>query len=366
MPFATVIWIGILLATIIQLTFWLGFMARLHKTKNFKKEELPSVSVVICAKDEASNLNNYLPLILRQGYPDYEVIVVDDHSKDDSKKVLKDLKNNYPKLKTLHLGSDIPDRPGKKQALQKGIALAQNELLLLTDADCNPSSEQWIHGMVAALKSKDKMVLGYGPYKPRPGLLNKFIRFETVTTAMQYFTMAQNGLPYMGVGRNLLIDRSLYQANAHHLKPELISGDDDLMVNALASRTTIRTCLSSSAFCESEAAPNFRSFWRQKTRHLSVGKHYRLVHKLFLGGLALSQFGMYFFLVLAFYSPTIWGFFLLRLGVAWIVFWIKAPLLAGRDLRPWYPLLDGLQVVYFIIFSPYIFLIGAKKWGKGR
>ena len=48
-----------------------------------------------------------------------------------------------------------------------------------------------------------EVVLGYGAYKKYPGFLNKLIRFETFHTALQYFSYALAGKPYMGVGRNL-------------------------------------------------------------------------------------------------------------------------------------------------------------------
>jgi glycosyltransferase involved in cell wall biosynthesis len=189
------------LAVAIQLAF--GFFFSVQPVASFEEAipEIPlGISIIICARNESENLTLFLPAILRQDYPDgfWEVVVVNDASGDDSDSVLAALKQEYPQLRVIDLPAEEDRRlPGKKYALDKGLDAAKFEIVLLTDADCYPASEQWLKTFAAAkLNSGKQIILGYGAYQALPGLLNKFIRWETVHTAMQYFSFARAKLKY--------------------------------------------------------------------------------------------------------------------------------------------------------------------------
>ena len=90
------------------------------------------------------------------------------------------------------------------------VFFAKFEIMLLTDADCLPATENWISSMQSCYSDNTEIVLGYSPYLKKPGLLNKVIRWETYHTAMQYLSYALAGIPYMGVGRNLSYKKTLF------------------------------------------------------------------------------------------------------------------------------------------------------------
>ena len=179
----------------------------LYKTPATETKKQP-VSVIICARNEAENLRNFLPSVLEQDYPDYEVIVVNDCSEDNSYDVLGKFLMQYPHLKISTVNKDPKFTHNKKFAQFIGIKAAKNEILLFTDADCQPESDKWIEAMTSHFDDKITFVLGYGGYLNEKGLLNKYIRFDSMTIAMQYLGMAIQGIPYMGVGRNLAYRRS--------------------------------------------------------------------------------------------------------------------------------------------------------------
>ncbi len=201
------------------------------------KIEKKGVSVIICARNEADNLNNFLPSVLEQDYPDFEVIVVNDCSEDHTDDVLGKFLMQYPRLKISTITKDPKFSHNKKFAQFIGIKAAKNEILLFTDADCQPESDKWIGQMASHFNDKTDFVIGYGGYLREKGLLNKYICYESTAIAMQYFGMAIRGVPYMGVGRNLSYRRSVFFANkgfgSHN---HIISGDDDLFVNSHANR----------------------------------------------------------------------------------------------------------------------------------
>ncbi len=288
--------IGITLgAFFIQLFYYLFFYIRIafYKPKD-KKNKQSSVSVIICAKDEAENLENFLPKILEQDYPDFEVIVVNDGSEDETSDVLKRLKNKYSKLYVTSLPKNNKLRQGKKLALTIGLKAAKNDWVLLTDADCEPVSKNWISKMQANFTEDKEIVLGYGGYFARKGFLNKLIRFDSMFIALQYFTYAMAGIPYMGVGRNLAYRKSVFFKNkgfASHLK--IKSGDDDLFVNKNARKKNTALELSPESFTRSVPETRFSSWYYQKKRHLTTGKYYRFSHKLLLGLEIFSRFLFY-------------------------------------------------------------------------
>ena len=211
------------LAVLIQVFYYLRYFRLLAFFR--QKQELSAkeqaVSVIICARDEADQIEANLPGVLAQTYRStHEIVVVNDNSQDDTKYLLEGLYRDFKQLHIVELKQEALHIPGKKFPLSMGIKSAKYELLLLTDADCIPASEHWILKMQAAFKEGIQIVLGYGAYKRKKGLLNRVIRFDTFHTALQYLSCAIAGQPYMGVGRNLAYKKELFYKQkgfaAHH------------------------------------------------------------------------------------------------------------------------------------------------------
>lgn len=290
-----------MLAAVIQFVYiWIIFgRFAFFKKRSQPLPVYPPVSVVIAAKNEYYNLNRNLPLILSQEYPDFEVVVVNDASDDDSPELLKNFSREHANLNVLTIQENLNFFHGKKFPLALGIKAAKNELLLLTDADCRPSGSFWIRDMMSNFEDKKtQIVIGFGGYERKPGLLNKIIRFDTLNIAMQYFSMALNGNPYMGVGRNLAYRKSFFNEKkgfiAHYQIP---SGDDDLFVNSNATRNNTTIEWRPESQTVSYPKTSFSAWWTQKKRHLKTGKFYKFKHKSILGMHYVSQIS--FFALLA-------------------------------------------------------------------
>lgn len=263
------------------------------------------VSVVLSAKNEYPSLKRNLPLILEQDYPDFEVVVVNDASDDETIFLLEDLAREYSRLKIVTISQDLNFFKGKKFPLAIGIKSAKHEHLLLTDADCSPVGNNWIASMASGFSTEKEVVLGYGKYEEKSGFLNKIIRFETGFTALQYFSMALWGMPYMGVGRNLAYRKKLFIENKGFISHYRVSsGDDDLFINKVANRKNTFVQYAPESFTLSDPKVTFRSWWMQKRRHLTTGRYYRLLHKIILGGYSLS----YFLFIVLFIALMVWNF----------------------------------------------------------
>ncbi|MBN1790383.1 MAG: glycosyltransferase [Bacteroidales bacterium] len=308
-----------LIAFVIQLFYYLFIYIRFafHKKKSGPSVRDP-VSVIICARNEAENLENYLPVWLTQDYPEYEVIVVNDCSTDDTDLVINKYMEQYPRLRTSLIKEDKKFAHGKKLAVTIGIKAAKYDRLLFTDADCKPESNQWISRMSSNFSDQVEIVLGYGGYFNQPGILNKYIRYDTLVIALQYFSYALFRRPYMGVGRNLAYKRSIFfagQGFKSHF--HLASGDDDLFVNENATKTN--TAIEYSCESHTRTAPKetYAKWFFQKKRHFTTNKLYKPGHKVLLTLEPLSRFlfyaGFIGLLIIPVYRPLVLSLFAFRL-----------------------------------------------------
>ena len=260
-----------------------------------------AVSVIVCARNEVDNLKEHLPVILEQDYENYELLVVNDHSRDGTEELLNELSLKHEKLRVLHL-RDGKLKAGKKQALAAGIKNAKHEAVLLTDADCKPLNNGWVRAGASAL-SNNEVCLGIGLYKHQKGLVNQLVQWDTFFTAFQYIWYALAGKPYMGVGRNMGYHKSLFLNKKPQKHDELPGGDDDLFIINLRKRKTVVMNTGTYATL-SEAQREFGKWMNQKTRHLSTSFYYPLGLNLTLFLLTSISFLFYpLALFLVFYFP---------------------------------------------------------------
>jgi glycosyltransferase involved in cell wall biosynthesis len=364
-----VIFIFFCLLVLIRIFYFSFFFARLafYKAKPKTSFRTNAVSVIICARDEAANLAKNLPGILVQEYNStHEVIVVDDNSFDDTKYLLEGLKKEFKQLHIVELTQEAKMIPGKKFPLSIGIKTAKHEIVLLSDADCVPASEHWINSMQEVYDDETEIVLGYGPYHKKNGLLNKLIRWETFHSALQYMSYALAGTTYMGVGRNLSYKKAIFFRHkgfsAHNNIP---GGDDDLFINMAATKKNVKINLDKNSFTLSSPAETFAKWKSQKNRHYTTSKYYKSMHKFLLGLYAFSQFLFYPVLIAAciFYN---WKFCLIGLGIVLllqtIVYAKTMKKLGEKDLLPLFIFFELWMFFYYIIFAPSLLRKPKASW----
>jgi biofilm PGA synthesis N-glycosyltransferase PgaC len=357
------------LCFIIQLYYLLSNHSRITGYKPLE-ELLPvniPVSVIISARNESKNLRAYLPSILTQNYPDFEVVVINDCSYDDSETVLEELQLVYPHLKVVTITEHDRFKTGKKFALTLGIKAAKHEHLLFTDADCEPASVNWITRMAANFTTPAQIVLGYSPYYKSRNFLNPFVRFETLKSAINYLSSALNGDPYMGVGRNLAYTKTLFfnvKGFASHM--HVISGDDDLFVNENATADNTIIEIHPEAFTYTTAKTTFATWYRQKKRHMGVGKLYKNSHRWQLSFDAVSGFLFYTILILClafdFEPLLVLSIFIFRLILQFVVYHKVFKKLDAHDLYFYLPGLDLFYYIYLNVFGLIGTFIKTKQW----
>lgn len=355
---------GILLwsfCIILQLLFWLLSLPPILGAWSAPKPSTEGVSLVICTHNDLAALQQHLPFWLSQKYPAWELILIDDHSTDTTWSFLAGLAAQQ-NIRFYSAAKEGVEK-GKKSAQAFGIRQARYDWILVTDADCRPLTPLWIKTMMEARQADGEMVLGVGLLGRRTGILNQFIRFEMTLTAIQYLSAAYWKTPYMGVGRNLLFAKTLYQKTAKRQGGHLAYGDDDLFVNAVR-HASITACLDPASFTESPAKQSWKDYLQQKTRHVSTGKYYQWWHQLLLAAWAFSHFLFWLGLVAILLVHPMVGIILggLRLAMAWFIYNQWAKHLQNGDLRYGFPAWDLLLFIYYLCLSPYIFWKDKKHW----
>ncbi len=346
----------------IQLCFYLGvfraFAFAKKSTANQKQQNIP-ISVIICARNEAENLTAFLPLFINQEYETFELVLINDASHDATLEVMERFKEEYPtKISIVNVIPNEQFWRNKKYALSLGIKSAKHEHLLFSDADCKPVSKFWISEMAQKFTEQKTIILGYGAYEKIPNSwLNKLIRFETIFTAIQYFSYTKIGLPYMGVGRNLAYTKSLFfQSSGFANHMHIRSGDDDLFVNKNATNQNISLSYFTDSFTLSKPKTTFKEWIHQKRRHTTTASHYKPIHKILLGLFYTSQLLFWSLTILLLATTFQWeivvGVLLLRSISQYLIIAASAKKLNENDIVVWAPILE----IFLIFIQLFIFI----------
>jgi len=298
-------------------TLWLALGLR---TTTTSLSSLKSVSVIIAARNEAKNLKALIKSLGEQKHPNFEVIIVNDRSTDHSQELL-DAYSDLSWLKVLHIEKTPEQWNGKKYALMEAIKSSKNEVLLFTDGDCVPNNSNWIEKMTEGIDGEIEVNLGFSNYQNSSGMLNQFIQFDTIATALLYLGLANKKAPYMAVGRNWAIARKSYPLELLKAYGHIIGGDDDLIAQEVCHGKNTIVQLDKDSFTSSIPAYDWKSYLSQKTRHLSVGSKYSFKIKTLL---AIYPFihGVIWASLLVLLTTSQWNIALLIFGIRSLSFYI--------------------------------------------
>lgn len=355
--------IGILIQAV-YLLFIFGKSAFYNGSKpHSANENEEGVTVVICAHNEFTNLKTLIPKLFEQDYPAFDVMIVNDRSTDRSKRLLEQMMEIYPKLRSVTIKYTPAHVTAKKYALTLGIKVAKNDVILLTDADCIPETDQWIRKMTAPVRNQDKtFAVGFSGYEQKPGFLNNWIQFETLLTALYYMSFGLWKRPFMGIGRNLCYRKDFFMSvKAFKGLWHIEGGDDDLFLNQYASGGNTAIVLDPEANTISKPKETRKEYLIQKKRHLHVGRYYRgedkrkiglysFSHALFwLGGVGLL---IYFGLAQSWeHFSAVFGIILLRSLLVTLIFKAAEKKIQGTKPPKNIWMLDFLYLGYFWVLG---------------
>ena len=350
----------------------LAFYKKKDRTKS--DDQLEPVSVVVCARDAYEYLQDLIPVLLTQDYPDYEIVIVNDCSEDETEEWLKDIERREPKIKPVQLRQHLNFFNGKKFPLSMGIKSAKNDLIVLTDVNCLPTNSQWLRSVVNSYGNNTEVVIGYSPYMNKKGVFNQIMRFDAVQYAMQYLSAALNRHPYMGMGTNLSYRKELFYRHKGFTSHYTTSvGDDDLFISQVANKKNTEVLIDAENAILTTPPHKFGMWAHIKSSRYSTIPQYDTKTKASLALFTWSHFLFYAsFIALmilkpaftlsignVFYIPILAFFFLLRYGTQMIIYHGATKRLGEKGLLP------GL-IVYDLLFAfltPILRLMGRMKIG---
>jgi cellulose synthase/poly-beta-1,6-N-acetylglucosamine synthase-like glycosyltransferase len=338
--------------------------------------EMPTVSVIVAARNEADNLPRLIECLQKQDYPQdkLEICIVDDRSEDDSWGILIGARERYPYLKAIRITDVLPHFAPKKRALDRAIRETSGEILLFTDADCTPPAT-WVGATVASYRNDDVVVAGYSPYrfdKPTPSIIRGMLSLELFSLAAVAAGSIGSGFPLTAIGCNLSYRRKTYfAAGGFESISQWISGDDDLFVLTVARRKLgeFAYAISPGAFVPGAAPTNWKEFWHQRIRYASKGRHYPL---LMTAGLV----AVYLMNALIFTGSISLLLFQTAFGYAAVVAWLvkavteysflrqSTDAFRERKLLKYFLPAELIHPPYILIFA-FLGLFGRFRWKDG-
>lgn len=333
-------------------------------TTDEKQKYIPSVSVVMCVKDDAYNLEKKLPIILEQEYPNFEVVVVNDASKDETEYVLRVLQEIYPNLNVVNLYNNVNGFLGKKYPLSLGIKSAKNEIILLTESDTMPLNYNWITTMVKGFKQKKDIVLGFTNFEQKPTFLNTLMHYENLTSAMNYLGNAMLNNPFMGQGRNMAYKREFFFETGGFISQYNISvGDDDLFINKNANSKNTSVIINKESINLASPKEKREEWVIQKKKHFKSMYHFKLKDKIISTLMPFATLLIYVLVALSIVFQFPWQYAILPLVLKYtfqiIVYYKSSKTLATKQVAFLSPLLEVLFL--FINTTIRFFTLFTKK-----
>lgn len=340
--------------------YWILIYNRLKPTiPNILFRDWPPVTLIICVRNQFSVFKERFHLFLEQDYPQFELMIVDDDSNDGLESWIRELSKDDAKISYF---KNRKTQAGKKQALTLGISNAKFEWIGLTDSDCVPAGKNWLKSMIQSINNNQKIILGYAPYQFTPGILNQFIRFECCFNAIQYLSASQIGFPYMGIGRNLMYHKSIFNPQA--LQNKQMYGDDDLLINARSNSKNTTLCLNPDSFIYSDAKSSYIDYFKQRWRHYGAALHYNMFSSILLLIYFSSFIGLYLCLIALIYQKNYFiasSLYVCHLLVSWPVFCNKLKIIKEKNLCFYFPLLQIMYCLHLIFQIPFLW-IKKKHW----
>lgn len=373
-----IILIIFLICLIIQLFYHWGVFSKVAFYKKNARpkldEELEPVSVVLCARDAYEYLVELIPTLLKQDYPDFEIVMVNDCSDDETEEYLKDLERKEPKVKPVQLKQHLNFFNGKKFPLSMGIKSAKNDLIVFTDCNCMPVNDQWLRSVVNCYNKRTEIVIGYSPYVQKKSTLNRIMRFDALQNGLLFLSAALNHHPYMGVGKNLSYRKELFYRNNGFISHYTTTvGEDDLFICQVATKKNTEVLIDAENAILTTPTSSFKLWMRQKSSRYSTVSKYNTRARLSLSLFYISQFLFYasFIALLcltpafcitngsALYIPILAFLFLLRFGTQLFIYSKASKRLGEKGLLP------GLLIYDFIFafLTPWLRLLGRMNVG---
>jgi len=353
---------------IIQLLYYLKYYRKPYvqaisgaSTEGRSSQFMLKVSVIIVSENEADCLSENLPAVLEQDFFDYEVIVVNNGSTDESDVLLRSLELRYPNLYHTYLPySNDRKMDRRKLALTIGIKAAKGDILIFTEPYCKPVSKNWISSMVNELSPEKDIVLGYSFFRESGKFFNRVARFDNLLFSQQCLSAVLNNKPYTGNHRNLLFRKKVFFDHKGFASLLNIESGEELFISQIMTESNTAVALSQDSFIETDL--EHFSLWRQIKRSFFAIRLYlnKSMSLLFRSEIFARGIFYLLFVALVIYSIIFHHWALLGAAVLIFIFRLVSQLLILNKVSRYFssgkfhfslPVMDLFQPLYNLRFK---------------
>jgi glycosyltransferase involved in cell wall biosynthesis len=358
----TVIFYLFVACAVLQITYLISFSTFLTKPKRTRKNHAQNpVSVIVLVKNQAEDLQKLVPIILEQEYATFEIILINNASSDETIEIIEAFSEKHTTIKVVNVENNETFWASKKYALTLGIKASKYDNLLFTNPDCIPVSKDWISEMSENFTSKKAIILGYNKYKKENSLINIFIRFDNLMSAIKCFGFAKMGLPTTAFEGNLAYDKATFfqvKGFINHIKINL--GVADLFLKDAANKTNTTFCLSENSFTQTDAPKSFSKWFSTKKEATSIKKKYKFKYRFLLNIFVLTKLVFYILATVLFtiypYKITL-AILLFYFFINYLVIGLSAKKLKEPQIIFFLPFLE----IALLLFQISIFIANLKS-----
>lgn len=302
------------------------------KTKNTKVSQSISnhfYSIIIPSRNEESNILQTLQDLKNQDFDQhrFEVIVVNDFSEDRTVQICEDFYSLHQLDNFKLVELDEKDKAGKKQAISKGISIAQGDWIITTDADCR-RGKNWLRAFDSKI-SNQEFVFVAGPvcFDQEESSFEKIQSLEFISLVGIGAANISNKMPTMCNGANMAFKKDVFgEVGGYSGNDQIASGDDSYLLQkvALKYKNQIAFLKSKEAIVRTHAKKTLKEFLEQRKRWVSKSsQHNNLIESL------MSYF--------------VWGFHVFGLVLLIISY-------LGKDLFISFSILMSVKLISELIF----------------
>lgn len=332
------------------------YVKKIDQYEGLSDKFKPKVSVIIVSENEVDSLTENLSTILNQDYPDFEVVVVNNGSTDESDVLLTSMELSHPNLYHTYLPYSNDKMLGRyKLALTLGAKAAKGDILLFTQPYCSPVSNKWISSMVSGFSEEKEVVLGYSFYQKKNRFYNRMARFDNHIFSMQYLSRAIKSHPYVGIFRNVAFRKHLFFDNKGFASNLHLEAADEILLNEIMTTDNTAVALSQDSFVETKMQEF--SLWKQIKRSYSLSKTYLRDKAPLIFGFESFTRSIFYLLFIALIAYSVvfqhWALlgiavflFLLRLSIQYAILTKSTRYFNSGKFIFSLPLLDFLEPYY--------------------
>lgn len=262
-PLYQLILISILIVTFICQIVYLVYYSSVAKHKIENSNELEPVSVIVIVGNNAQYIEQGLPMLLEQEYPEFEVIVVNDCGGTEIDMELRKLARAYKNLRFTTIKRDVLFNHSRKIPLNIGIKAAKYENVIITDVDAQPTNEKWLSCMSQGFTNAD-LVIGYTGMDVEKGLVNKYIRCSRFASSIRFLSAAIAQRPYKGIYNNIGYKKDLYFSHRGYTHLRMSIGEDDLFVQKVARHSAPQVVVTPRATMRQSYSGGLKWWWNEQ------------------------------------------------------------------------------------------------------